>query len=143
MTTRRSIFYLDDDPAQLEIFREMFGYEYDVRASADLGDALRVLAECSPEIIISDQSMPRVKGTDFLRAAAQVCPASARVLLTGRASLADVLADVASGAVHLFISKPWREAEMRAALERAGALADSLRTRFEEQRRRPARPDGS
>jgi len=127
MTTRRSIFYLDDDPAQLEVFREMFGSGYDVHTSTSLDDALLALAECSPEIIISDQSMPWVKGTEFLRAAAQVCPGSARVLLTGHASLGDLLADVASGTVHLFISKPWREAEMRDALERAGALADSLR----------------
>lgn len=127
MTIRRSIFYLDDDPAQLDIFREMFGGDYDVRASTSLGDALRALAECSADIIISDQTMPGVSGTDFLRAAAQVCPTSARVLLTGSVSLSEVLPEVASGAVHLFISKPWREAEMRAALERAGALADSLR----------------
>ena len=76
--------------------------------------------------------MPGVRGTDFLRAAAQVCPDSARVLLTGHVSLGEVLPEVASGAVHLFISKPWREAEMRDALERAGALADSLQGRSGE-----------
>ena len=138
MTTRRSIFYLDDDPAQLDIFREMFGPDYDVRASTSLDDALLALAECSADIIISDQLMPGVRGTDFLRAAAQACPDSARVLVTGHASLGDVLQDVASGAVHLFISKPWREAEMRDALERAGALADSLRGRGDS----PPRPPG-
>jgi CheY-like chemotaxis protein len=53
MTTRRSIFYLDDDPAQLEVFSEMFGPDYDVRTSTSL-DALRALAECSADLIISD-----------------------------------------------------------------------------------------
>ena len=127
MTTRRSIFYLDDDPAQLEVFREMFGSEYEVCTSHDLDDALRVLAECSADIIVSDQQMPGVLGTEFLRAAAQVCPDSARVLLTGHVSLGEVLPEVASGVVHLFISKPWREAEMRDALERAASLGDALR----------------
>lgn len=139
MTTRRSIFYLDDDLAQLEVFREMFGSDYDVRTSHDLDAALLVLAECSHEIIISDQSMPLVKGTEFLRAAAQVCPGSVRVLLSGQVSLGEVMAEVASGTVHLFISKPWREAEMRDALERAGALADSLRGSADSP---PLRPGG-
>jgi hypothetical protein len=48
-----------------------------------------------------------------------------------------VLPEVASGVVHLFISKPWREAEMRDALERAGPLADSLRGRGGESPRLP------
>jgi DNA-binding NtrC family response regulator len=138
MTTRRSIFYFDDDPAQLEVFREMFGDDYDVLTSDDLDAALLVLAECSPEIIISDQLMPLVKGTEFLRAAAEVCPGSVRVLLSGQVSLGEVMSEVASGTVQLFISKPWREAEMRDALERAGALADSLRRRGDS----PPRPPG-
>lgn len=124
---RRTVFYLDDDASQLEVFREMFGDEYDVRTSTSISEALGVLAACAAEIIFSDQRMPGVQGTHFLRAAALACPESVRVLLTGALTVGEVLPDVRSGTVHFFVAKPWTEREMRETLERAGAFLDVRR----------------
>lgn len=121
---RRTVFYFDDDARLLEVFREMFGEQYDVQTAATLSEARRVLAECSAEIIISDQSMPEIKGTEFLREAAAVCPKSFRILLTGQVSVGDVLNEVSTGVIHLFEAKPWREERIREILERAGAALD-------------------
>jgi CheY-like chemotaxis protein len=138
MPQRRTIFYLDDDPTQLELFREMFGSYYHVQTSTDYTEGLRMLAWCSADIIISDYLMPGVSGTEFLRAAAKVCPASFRILLTGQLRVGDVLADVASGAVQLFITKPWEEREIREALGRAEATLDApSRYRGDERRGAP------
>lgn len=131
---RMAILYLDDDATQLELFRDMFGREYDVETSASAREALRSLAACPADIIISDYAMPEGKGTDFLREAAQVYPSSFRVLLTGRITFGEVLPEVGQGLVHLFLPKPWTEAEMRAALERAAAeLARGLRAEMMEE----------
>lgn len=121
----RSIFYLDDDASQLEVFSEMFGGEYDVSTSASPAEALRMLWECAAEVIISDQSMPDMGGTDFLREAALACPRSVRILLSGHVSLGDVLGEVGSGVVNVFVPKPWDEGSMRRVLERALAALDS------------------
>lgn len=102
----------------------MFGEQYDVQTAATLSEARHVLAECSAEIIISDQSMPEIKGTEFLREAAAVCPKSFRILLTGQVSVGDVLNEVSTGVIHLFEAKPWREERIREILERAGAALD-------------------
>lgn len=125
MGLRRSIFYLDDDASHLELFREMFSAEYDVHTATSLDEARRMLAECSAEIIISDQLMPEVKGTKFLREAERRCPATFRVLLTGTIGVGEVLAEVGAGVVHIFLSKPWHEGEMREALGRAEAYLDA------------------
>lgn len=53
-----------------------------------------MLAECAADLIISDQIMPEIDGTDFLREAALVCPGSVRILLSGYISLGDVLGEV-------------------------------------------------
>jgi DNA-binding NtrC family response regulator len=116
---RPSIFYLDDDPSQLELFSEMFRREYDVRTSTDLSEALRMLAACSADIIISDEVMPGVRGTEFLMAAAQLCPDAVRVLLSGQLLLGEALPYVLSGVAQLFVAKPWTEDQMRDVLERA------------------------
>jgi DNA-binding NtrC family response regulator len=115
----RSIFYLDDDPIQLEVFEQMFGAEYEVRTASTMADALRRLGECSADVIISDQVMPDGRGTDFLRAAARACPESFRVLLTGQITFGEVLPEVGSGVVHHFMPKPWTREQMDEALQRA------------------------
>jgi FixJ family two-component response regulator len=69
--------------------------------------------------------MPEVKGTEFLREAALRCPSTFRVLLTGTIGVGEVLAEVGAGVVHIFLSKPWNEAEMRGALGRAEAYLDA------------------
>src|SRR5688572_19812757 len=111
------IFYFDDDATQLEVFQTMFGDRFDVRVATKVAEARRVLAECAPDIIISDQKMPEIEGTEFLREAAAVCPDSFRVLLSGAITVGEVLPEVGSGVVHFFAPKPWSEADMRETLE--------------------------
>ena|SRR5687767_2874233 len=124
---KRSVFYFDDDPALLDIFQEMFKGEYDVRTAAELASARRVIAECEPDIIITDQSMPEISGSAFLREAIEKCPHSFRIMLTGHAGVGDVFEEVTNGLINVFIVKPWREEQMRQALERGGATVEARR----------------
>jgi DNA-binding NtrC family response regulator len=68
-----SIFYFDDENILLDIFREMFQGEYEVRTAATLSEARVILSE-HPDVIISDWSMPEISGTDFLREVMQASP---------------------------------------------------------------------
>jgi DNA-binding NtrC family response regulator len=123
----RSIFYLDDEASHLEVFQELFGAEFDVRTSTTPDEARHMLEECAADIIISDQKMPKIKGTDFLREAMQACPASFRVLLTGKVRVGEVMSEVRAGVIHAFLAKPWTEAKMREVLARACAFLDRQR----------------
>lgn len=114
-----SIFYFDDEIVLLDIFQEMFGDEYEVRTAPTLSEARRIISECVPDIIISDWSMPEISGLEFLREAAEICPHSFRIMLTGFAQVGDMVKEIGAGVIQLFISKPWNEEQMRKALERA------------------------
>jgi len=105
------------------VFHHFFSGEYDVRTAANLDDARRALAERPADIVISDQAMPEISGTDFLREVSRAYPRSLRVLLTGSICVGNALREISSGVVNLFMAKPWTEAEMRRALERACAAA--------------------
>ena len=124
---KRSVFYFDDDATLLDIFQEMFEDEYDIHATTKLAAARQVLAECAADIIITDQSMPEISGSEFLREAHEKCPHSFRIMLTGYAGVGDVFGDVTNGLIDIFIVKPWREVQMRQALERGVAAVDSRR----------------
>jgi DNA-binding NtrC family response regulator len=116
---KRSVFYFDDEAEQVDVFEEMFGGEYDVRTATTLKEARRLLAEGDPDIIISDLKMPEIEGTEFLREAARMCPHSFRILLTGYGQIGDVIGDVSSRIINLFVTKPWTEDHMRQVLGRA------------------------
>ncbi len=122
---KRSVFYFDDDATLLDIFQEMFEDDYDIRTTTKLAVARRMLSECAPDIIITDQSMPEISGSEFLREVSEKCPRSFRIMLTGYAVVGDVFGEVTNGLINIFIAKPWDEAQMRQALERGGAAVDS------------------
>jgi DNA-binding NtrC family response regulator len=124
-----SVLYLDDEPACLDVFYDTFWQDYDIRTTASAAAALQMLAERPADIVISDQTMPGVKGTDFLGQVAARYPRSYRVLLTGSIHLVSVMPEVGAGLIHLFVPKPWTEAAMRRMLERAGAHFEGRRGR--------------
>jgi DNA-binding NtrC family response regulator len=115
-----SILYLDDEAACLDVFRHMFGGDYDVRTVTTADEARRALGEREFDIVISDQQMPGMRGTDFLREVAATHPDSYRMMLTGNTTLGETMHEFAARVIHGFLTKPWTEHQMRQALERAG-----------------------
>ncbi|HEX8843854.1 MAG TPA: response regulator [Pyrinomonadaceae bacterium] len=122
---KRSILYLDDEAVCLEVFQGLFGGEYDVRTAVTVSEARALLAECPADIVISDQLMPDVEGTEFLREVANKYPTSCRVLLSGTVNVGNVVGNIGKGTVQFFLAKPWTEQQMRRVLERADSYLGS------------------
>lgn len=116
---RLTILYVDDEAELLTIFELMFEYDYDIRTFDNPADALRMLADCPADIIISDQMMPRMNRKEFLRKAAKLFPESFCVMLTGNAAVGDVFGEIASGVINIFIPKPWNASQMKGFLTMA------------------------
>ncbi len=58
-------------------------------------------------LIISDQRMPGMEGSEFLEKAKALSPHTLRFLLTGYADVNAVTRAVNRGAIHQYIGKPW------------------------------------
>jgi DNA-binding NtrC family response regulator len=112
------ILYFDDEVACLDIFQQMFGDEHHVQIASTLADVRRALSEASFDIIISDQQMPEIDGLTFLREVAETHPESYRVMMTGSIGIGNAIREIGTGIIHLFITKPWAEPNMRGMLER-------------------------
>lgn len=118
---RLSILYLDDEAPCLDIFRQMFGQDHEVRTALTVGEARRALAESSFDVVFSDYRMPETDGSTFLREVASAQPDSYRVMLTGALGVGGFIAELSVGVIHFFLKKPWSEEGVRMALELAGA----------------------
>ena len=119
------ILYVDNETELLTIFELTFRDDYHIKTSNNPIDALQMLSDCPAEIIISDQMMPQMNGTEFLRMAARLCPEAFRIMLTGNAAVGDVFSEIASGVINIFIPKPWNESQMKGFL----MLAENTLTR--------------
>jgi DNA-binding NtrC family response regulator len=134
----RTILYLDDEVACLNLLRHTLGEDYEVRTASTHAKARQLLSLSQSDIVISDQLMPDIKGTEFLREVAEQYPESFRVLLTGGDTVGNLLREIGTGVINLFITKPWTEQDMRRMLELASMTCDLRGNACQE---RPARSD--
>lgn len=70
-------------------------------------------------IIVSDQRMPEMEGTEVLRQAKKLSPRSLRIMLTGYADIQAAIRAVNDGHIFRFLTKPWDEQALKAAFQEA------------------------
>jgi DNA-binding NtrC family response regulator len=68
-------------------------------------------------LIISDQRMPGMPGTQFLEHAKRLNPETIRFLITGHSDMQTIINAVNKGAVQRYIAKPWKNDEMVQAIQ--------------------------
>ena len=95
------------------------GQDYRVLTSASGEDALQVLEREPVEVIVCDQSMPGMSGTELLAQAARRYPGTVRLMLTGQTDLAEIEAAVAAGVADAHYAKPVAAGVLRSHVEEA------------------------
>ncbi|MBL7952311.1 MAG: response regulator [Flavobacteriales bacterium] len=101
------VLFVDDEENNLKAFRSTFRREMDVLLASSGEEALKVLETEQVHVIISDQRMPNMTGSEFLTIARQRFPKPMRMLLTGFSDLEAVIAAVNEGGIYAYCTKPW------------------------------------
>lgn len=124
---------VDDEPDNLDLLYRTFRRDFNVlRAESGL-NALEVLSsEGEVAVIISDQRMPEMKGTEFLSKTVPQFPDTVRIILTGFTDVEDLVEAINSGQVYKYITKPWDPNELKAVVQRAAETYELLKQRTEE-----------
>lgn len=68
-------------------------------------------------LILSDQRMPGMQGSEFLEQAKEIAPDSIRYLITGYSDVDAITDAVNRGAIHRYIGKPWNNKELTEAIQ--------------------------
>ncbi|WP_179958254.1 EAL domain-containing protein [Chitinimonas arctica] len=110
----RTLLLVDDEIALLSSLQRMLRHDgYRILTALSGPDALEQLALNKVQVIVSDQRMPDMSGTQFLEIVKELYPDTVRIILSGYTDLQVVTDSVNRGAVFKFLTKPWDDDLLR------------------------------
>ncbi|NJO11826.1 MAG: response regulator [Leptolyngbyaceae cyanobacterium SL_1_1] len=124
---------VDDEPDNLDLLYRTFRRSFQVLRAESGQEALNLLADCGEvAIIISDQRMPEMKGTEFLSKTVPNFPDTMRIILTGFTDVEDLVEAINAGQVYRYITKPWDPDELKNVVSRAAETYEIMQQRNQE-----------
>ncbi len=118
-----TVLCVDDEPNVLSALKRCLRLDGIRVLTADSGAlALDLLAQEEVDLVISDMRMPGMDGAQLLELVHQRWPSTVRLLLTGHAEMDSAIAAINRGRIFRYLSKPWDDTELRAAVGQGLAM---------------------
>lgn len=115
-----TILLLDDEENILRALNRVLRRDgYRILMATRAQDAFELLAKHHVQVIISDQRMPEMSGTEFLSRVKDLYPETIRIVLSGYTDLKSVTDAINQGAIYKFLTKPWDDEQLRQIITQA------------------------
>lgn len=119
-----TLLIVDDEPNILSALSRLLRREgYHILTCTSPLAAFDLLAKHPVQVIVSDQRMPDMTGTEFFARVRQLYPDTVRLVLTGYTELDSVTSAINQGAIYKFLTKPWDDDLLREQIREAFRLA--------------------
>ncbi|MCH9650490.1 MAG: response regulator [Deltaproteobacteria bacterium] len=116
------VLFVDDEKHVVESLRDALRRMPFLILTATSGDgALKILQATKVDVVVSDERMPIMSGTELLAKVRELYPDSVRIVLTGHATLEAAVRAINEGEVYRFLAKPCR------AMDLAQTIQEGLR----------------
>ena len=103
----RVLLLVDDEPDILSAMHSMLKRaKIHLLTTTNPNEGFELLAANPVGVVICDQRMPEMTGTEFLRRVKELFPATVRIVLSGYTDLNSVIEAVNRGAIYKFLTKP-------------------------------------
>lgn len=113
-----NILIVDDEkPVRTALRRALLDGDYHIKEAGCGLAALDILNSTPIKVVVSDERMPGMQGSELLATVALRWPETVRILLTGQASLEAAVRAVNQGEIYRFMIKPWNDLELRLAIQ--------------------------
>ncbi len=115
-----TILFVDDEPHVLEGLRRTLRNQNHTLYFARSGkEALEILYHRPVDIIVADERMPGMTGTELLKTVRMEFPEIVRIVLTGHADMRTTISAINEGKIFGFLSKPIDRQKLLDTLEEA------------------------
>lgn len=108
------ILFVDDERNVLRSLERLFmEEEYEIFTASSGQEGLETMEQSGPfQLIVSDYRMPSMNGVEFLSEVYRRWPETARIILSGYADTAAIVAAINEGRIYKFIAKPWNDDDL-------------------------------
>jgi class 3 adenylate cyclase len=117
--TPATVLLVDDEPRVLDALEALLAMDYRVLRSERPSDALTTLGAEDVAVVLSDQRMPGMSGTELLARCQELAPDAVRILLTAFTDADALMDSINAAGVYRFLLKPWEPRELRHVVDRA------------------------
>ena len=101
----RSLLILDDEPSVTSALRRALRHQgYDIHVANNVEQAFDILATHEIGVILCDQRMPDLSGTEFLSRVKNMYPRSVRIILSGYGDRTTLTESINQGEIYKFIA---------------------------------------
>lgn len=115
----QEVLVVDDEPNVLHVVERVLTEEFAVRTASGGEDGLKLLKSNSNiAVIVSDQRMPGMTGTEFLNRSMDIKPDCIRIILTGYTDVKDLIESINSGRVFQYMNKPFEPEALKIVVRR-------------------------
>ncbi len=123
------VLFVDDEEYILKSISRLFVDEpYEVLTAPSGAKGLTVLRGAEDVgVIVTDQRMPSMTGTEFLARAKEIAPDALRIVLTGYADIHAVVEAINRGGAYRYAAKPWEDEELLQIVRDAARQYELLR----------------
>lgn len=125
------ILVVDDESENLKAIERTLRPHFDVHSCESPDEALAILERMDFSVIVSDQRMPKMLGTELLARAARLRPNVTRVILTAFTDASEILDAINRAEIYRYLTKPWDNNDL---LQTIKSAADLSRLRSDNQR---------
>ncbi|MGQ7958334.1 EAL domain-containing protein [Pseudomonas sp. SP16.1] len=116
----QTLLLLDDEENILRALTRVLRRDgYRIFTANQAQDAFELLAKHDVQVVISDQRMPEMNGTEFLSRVKDLYPDTIRIVLSGYTDLKSVTDAINQGAIYKFLTKPWDDEQLRHNISQA------------------------
>ncbi|MBK5274822.1 MAG: response regulator [Desulfuromonadales bacterium] len=114
----KNLVMLVDDEANVlsALTRSLIDEPYELITASSGNEALELMKGKNVKVIVSDERMVGMQGSELLAEVKRRSPNTVRILLTGHATLDAAMRAVNVGEIYRFFLKPWDDTQLRYAL---------------------------
>jgi diguanylate cyclase (GGDEF)-like protein/PAS domain S-box-containing protein len=111
---QQTLLIVDDDAFMLDVLSDFLSQDgYRILTAQTAAEGFDLLARHRIQVILCDQCMPQMTGTEFMERVKNLAPDTFRIMLSAYADLTPIMAAINHGAIDRFYTKPWKGAVLR------------------------------
>jgi diguanylate cyclase (GGDEF)-like protein/PAS domain S-box-containing protein len=124
---QQTLLIVDDDAFMLDVLSDFLSQDgYRILTAQTAAEGFDVLARHQVQVILCDQCMPLMSGTEFMERVKNLAPDTFRIMLSAYADLTPIMAAINHGAIDRFYTKPWKGAVLRENIREGFRLHSQL-----------------